>query len=708
MNINELRVFNATHRLKITEEEFKDIQEEQEHTERAGLSIKCVKKGKIIGISHDQKHIIIIKEVKGNITIKPHTMILFKTLINFEDLPDEIYTLHSIASYRSLDTDIKYVAQSMDGLKDRICDRFIDKYPKQLGECGKYWSNYDSEKEKKIRKELVEKQIKAIFWLFGEKVKIDKLGKSRQNVAKIIKVFQRNNRRLAIFQEEKDYQVERSCGFYGGQWQEQIQKREFNIKTYTPNNPEYNFVSPNREIYLNYGCDVWLDDKLKDIITSEELKVLSNNLKDNQEWFMLTADEYNKQKNSIRIELMNARRTDLENTAKTKFKGVVYEQFKKKAVTRKGITFKHTSIECNGIKIISKDIKYYLLDNNILIQELPVFNELWEGLIDFLLNLEPNHDRNYNTKGWNILFKGKTQIKIDKIKINLEKKGNLFYINDKKIIAEDLRQVIKNAISFNSHKEYDKWVEHISKTSLRVQKIIKDKSINFELRIDQTSDNCLVKEVSSMMLSLPVKREGNRNYITISGKEYKVKNTPALFQLGKDVNIYGGYLKRTIKLLYQAIENITPKDIGDLIRRGETEYKKVKAGEMKKEKDKIERSERFVNQAVKLTKAKKVNGGYFVKGLTKITYFVDEKNLQVYTIKKGKKDKYLCIVDEEYSWERENDKALINDRLAKRLLMLNKDKKVAKTIYDNGDGLDQHWNQIQDEMPMKENTGVII
>ena len=121
MDINSLRVFDSLYKLKISEQEFSEIEDEIRHEERTGLSIKAVKKGFSICVSHDEKHKVIIKKIEFDGKLpQPKSRVLFKTLILFEDLPDEIYTLHQIAQYRALDTEIKRVANTMEDLKDKI------------------------------------------------------------------------------------------------------------------------------------------------------------------------------------------------------------------------------------------------------------------------------------------------------------------------------------------------------------------------------------------------------------------------------------------------------------------------------------------------------------------------------------------------------------------------------------------------------------
>lgn len=217
MDINALRVFDSIHSLSITEEEFADLESEQKHTERTGLYIRCVKFGYSICVSHDENHKIIIREMKKEFPTP--SRVLFKTLITFDELPEEIYTLHAIAQYRALDTDMKFRADNMEELKDRICDRFVDNFPKELG--GYYDAihyqelhSYDEQKRAtwgELKTKLIERQLRALFWLFGEDYeRFEKEVKvARKNIPRIVKVFERNNRRLAIIQRIEDYEKRR-------------------------------------------------------------------------------------------------------------------------------------------------------------------------------------------------------------------------------------------------------------------------------------------------------------------------------------------------------------------------------------------------------------------------------------------------------------------------------------------------------------------
>ena len=67
---------------------------------------------------------------------------------------------------------------------------------------------------------------------------------------------------------------------------------------------------------------------------------------------------------------------------------------------------------------------------------------------------------------------------------------------------------------------------------------------------------------------------------------------------------------------------------------------------------------------------------------------------EINTMKNGKADQYLCIID---LGSKAEGKAGVNDTIAQRLLSLSQDKKVADEIYSLGDKMDKHWRDIQKE-----------
>ncbi len=253
-------------------------------------------------------------------------------------------------------------------------------------------------------------------------------------------------------------------------------------------------------------------------------------------------------------------------------------------------------------------------------------------------------------------------------------------------------------INYNTQKEYDTFLENTQRVSLKLNKVLKQGYFKFPVKMDKTDDCCLEMPEDEMNIAIPVIRKDNKNFINVKNKQYPIKNIQSLFKLqypnGRTMWHYeGSYLQRTIVQLHKAVNGITSDDIGILISDGVKEYRKQLNKEQKELKKRIAKSKEFIAHAVKLTNAVKVDKGYFVYGISKIKYFVAEDDLGVWTVKNNKQDKYLCIIDIDTDTDNQAGK---NDAIAKRLLMLSKDKVVASEIFQNGDRMDSHWLEIQD------------
>ena len=717
MDITSLRVFDVLHDLDISEQEFSDLEDEQSHTERTGLFIRCIKKGFSICVSHDEKHSILIKEIKG-ITATP-SRILLKTLITF-DVPDEIFILHNISQYRSLDTEIKREAHTIEELKTIILDRFIDDYAKELGgyyEAVHYHELHSYDDGKRVTYEdlkckLVDVQLKAIFWLFDEDyntfskdVKV-----ARNNISRIIKVFEKKNRRLAIIQKIDDYEKRRGGMMYNPVWYENVKGSHILIRCFKPSQPQYDYVDINRELCMGEGkVEIWLDDNLFEKTGYHELKVLSNRLQSEKGWVILNADEYNKQQTAvIRMESLSAQRKDEETRAKEKLAESIETQFQNGKVTRHGITFTKKSIEYEGVKVINDKLGTFVMRNSVHLQTEPDFSKTIKDFIVFLLKYETV----YNSSGsasYVCMFRGEETIKIGKVNLHIERRKNNIFINNHRISKDDVHQIIITALSYTSQKTFDEYLKYSATANLTLQKALAEGGLSFELIIDETDDNALSvnpKKKSSMelnynfypptqelrwsdykehmLLSLPLKRVKNKNYTVIDGVDYQIQNVQALFDLGKKIDSNrvgyggGGYLQRTIRLLNRAIKGITPKTIGDIIKNGREEYLILQERVRIENEAKSNKADEFVKNAVQVSKATKIEGGYTVKGLSGKVYTVNAETLAIYEQENGKNERYICFHDFQTDTSTEWG---TKDGLAKRLLFLAHDLKVADEVH---------------------------
>ena len=64
MDFLTLKVFDRLHKLGISDEEFQDIERETKCKDKTGLYIAAAKKDVFVCVSHDEKHKIVIQEIK--------------------------------------------------------------------------------------------------------------------------------------------------------------------------------------------------------------------------------------------------------------------------------------------------------------------------------------------------------------------------------------------------------------------------------------------------------------------------------------------------------------------------------------------------------------------------------------------------------------------------------------------------------------------
>lgn len=651
-----LRVFNSMHELGIKDCDFKKIESEEKDTSKTGIANMLNLKDKyLVYVNHDDKHSIYLKEFDNK--LETPSRILFKTLITFEPVPKEVYMLHTIGRYKSHDWAYKHKAKNLKELKKRIIDRFCDDWDKVLKD---------------------DKQIRALFWLFGENYKDIKKIKSRKNMSTIVKVFSAKNRRLAIIRQHNEWETSFWMGG-GGELKEEV---EFIAKAFKPSDPRYNYVSPGRE----FKKDIWINDDLSGKVTPKEIDLIERKCNDNDEFILVDNKFYANVQNQLRRQIISAKREQEEEDIKDKMETKAEKEWNSKGkLIRNGITFTRKKISYGDLIIEGPKIDKYIYRNNLITSENNNFNSIVAGYIDYILDVEWIQDRYDCSKGrCEYKFDGEANLKIGKVKVKLTSDKNNIYIWTKKrnrIRKDEIAKVLIRALSYEKQEEYDNFIEEVSRVSLRIKNIL-DGGLTFKLVATPTQDNDLSKDVCEVQITLNIKREKNKNYLILKDKKLQIRDMGKLFKLQKDVDgsSYQKYpgIQRPIKFLFDSVNDITPKDIGDLIKEGKKRFAK-----------KVKKSREFIEHAVKITESKRVMDGYIVKGISGKEYFVGD-DLQVYTWKKGEKDSYLCIIDVDS----EKDIAGKNDCIAKRLLALRNDKVVAKDIYENGDKVDKYWNNI--------------
>jgi len=692
MNIQTLRVFNELKNLKLTDNDFESLEKEQSDKKRTGVFIQAVRGNKYIGVNHDKKHSIVIAEFTKEEIIVPESRILFNVLLTFKDVPEQLFILHNIFYRETKQCKALLIAKNVKAFKKCLCSVLSQKDFVTLGD----WISYGASKEMIQKNErLKQKELQSLFWLFNDVYKQNPK-KLRKNIPTITHVFICDNYRLAIFNEKCDYMKRSNTMYYSSM--KHIKESVYKIKAFTPDNPRYNYVSPEREVFrYDYGCEVWVHETLTGKISDDDLRVMSKRCDKN--WILLTPDEITNLNAFARAEMLINKREQSTNINKSKFEKKILQQYKNGKVVRFGIEFHKNSMKYEDLSFTGDSLSEYLINEHVLLSETPDFGKIIDGYIDYVLKPKPILNHQYgDIKAIESTFRGVTHLSYNRIKLHINTRNNYIYVNNSRISKADVITVVKKLRTFKNQNECDNYLTFSSKHNLQMQTAIEEKAISLGFYIYPTEDNCFTKNMSSykVQFSLPVILVKNKVFTHIRNRKYRITKTTSLLKITKSISssctyYSGGNLERTINLLSEAIQDITPKEISFIIKDGITYAKKNLKEKKVIERKRIERSKEFIEHAIQLTKAKKVNGGYFVKGVSNKLYFIDSVNLQVWTIKKGAKDKYLCIVDSEV---RNNDgtyKAQMNDRIAKRILMLSKDMVTAREIYENGDRVDDYW-----------------
>lgn len=651
MNIDSLGVMNSLFKLRLKDEVFDTAVEESTHTDRKGKFILATPKKKVIFIDHDKKHEIIIKnrsKLPQNIEVGDR--LICNTLINFIP-PNEVNTLHDIVKKHYYTPHTPLRAKNLEELKDAIALELTNQQDTTL-----YYHNFKS-------------SVDAIFWLFDKrKIKLDYTESyggekqyhyphpTREGVDTIVNVFSRNNCRIFLTNSGHHH---------------------LNLWAYTHMNNIYDYIRKGREIYDR----MWVCDELNGKLTVDELKILENKTDLHDQ--LLTTELYSTLQNQVRLELMSARRNEEMEIAMRKVSDNITKEYKKKGkAIRGGINFTKDQISYSGYTIKGERVEEYVIRNNILYGNNLDFNTIFEGYIDYIIGHEIENGYGLRKETHYLKLTTIQEMWLNKIHLVAEKRGKNLYLNNRKVRTDEITELMKSAIEYETQKEYDEYLIETSKISLRVNKAIRH-GFNFTLNVNSTDDNDLLKAKYTTHLSIPLVREKNKNYAVINQQKYRVADIQTLFDVAKDVQVGYAYneshLQRTITFLKRALPEMTYKDISDFITAGEKEYK-----------TKVKRSLEFIQHAVKITKAKRVEDGWIVKGESGQKYYVGEDK-KVYTAKKNKPDKYLCIID----LGTEQSEAGHNDAIAKRILALKHDSTVASDIWRNGDHMDKHWRNLQ-------------
>jgi hypothetical protein len=350
----------------------------------------------------------------------------------------------------------------------------------------------------------------------------------------------------------------------------------------------------------------------------------------------------------------------VDPSAKLNFNGV--------ELTQTSIAYNGEKIEYLGGKLTKKDFAskfFYSLQNYTSLEDVNfdyARQLFFDSAIAPLIYLSSPEDigiYHSTLKIGDVTSKVSVEVKVNSAS-NIHR---IFKINDMRIKADEISEILEKAICHNTTETFNKFVDKVSKCSLLVHGYL-----NTGVLIN-VHDGFLGMRIKT---KIPLIRKNGKNYIKINGKEYKISNTNKIINLYKADNI-----TTVINTLLnpEVVEINSSSDVGSLISAGVELYEKDRT----KNRKMIEKVEKMFGIELQNFNLKgKSLRGYRIKG--KIgDYFLDigqtDKetffdNLRVFTVPDMR---YICMIDKGV--DQTGPTQLIN-----RIFALNNDSLVSGHI----------------------------
>ncbi len=368
----------------------------------------------------------------------------------------------------------------------------------------------------------------------------------------------------------------------------------------------YNYLDENRGFYHSYTNPLILDydTPKEDLELLNEINLSNLGLDglvyiDNKRLNGLIS----KEKNKKRIEELKGKQEDDIN------KQIENVFNKKKKITLNGITrYKNGFIEYQNNKI---GFKGYMVMN--IGKEENDFNNMFNEIVsNFVWNREGH----------------KTSLYCGNFKIKMERINERWHIDNIRINEGERKEVLEKALCYEKKKEYKKFLEEVSKCSIRIHNVLSS-----GLRYNLTSRRYNEDEIFTKIKCI---RKKGKHYIVYNNKDYRISNIGYLISAqsyqSKTINTHtlAESLDRHTELNYDKAINC--------IAQGLKEYKEaiIKAKKLLSETIK-----KLNIQNIEIENSEHSGKGYLVEGGSGKKYFVSEEQ-KVYQYPQMR---YICIIN---------------------------------------------------------------
>jgi len=674
MNLDTFKVLNSVRKLGFTEADFAAMEAEIK-LYMVGIGIVARQGDLIAYYDHDEKERgVCIEKAEGKLAlIEPPVRILCKTLITFMDIPEEVLTLHKVLRYTKHgegDSEPRWTATTLEQLRARLFKRFEDKV-----EHGHYMATGD---------------LQAFFWLLGKEMPAKFEHEPRLDFATVVYMEERNNTRIAVFCESVEETEGRGMftKYYSPTGKEKL--RGYLVRIFTPDDVEFNLICPGREAWFSGRSTIYLDDDMQGKLVGREMLVVENALRESS-WahydstsgaFVLDEAKYRRVQGVARTLLLTAQRETVKHDVQKNYDAQSEKLFNTTGFVRWNIRFQKNRISLNDLAIEGPDLKKFVLEGGYLPRtyygqhEQTSFDSVAEDYINRLLQ---RSNRNMDSPNVMSLFRGTAKIKIGKAKMVLSRVENKFYVNGLKVRESELVSILMSGLRC-SQTEFDAWLPTVSKMGYRMVEAVRD-GVSVEITLGGIHGCEMKMPHDELKLHFKVKWASGRAWLVHDGKDYSISRSDAFFKLNECREHYrrkGSAIDEFCKRMHTAVPSFPHSEIGKLIEECDRRYLA-----------RTKKSEEFLADAVRLTKATHDKNAYYVIGESGTKYEV-QPSLQVYRFV-GEQRENVCLRDMGGSL---SDEAAVNDRIAARLLALHKDAQLAGEIYARGDHVQDFWKEI--------------
>ena len=234
-------------------------------------------------------------------------------------------------------------------------------------------------------------------------------------------------------------------------------------------------------------------------------------------------------------------------------------------------------------------------------------------------------------------------------------------VNNIRINKDEVVQVIRQALCFNNLQSYNKFLEGVSKCSLRIHGYL-----HYGLQ-------CRVKDDFlglNMHMKFKINREKNRHFLSFDNREFPIHNINRLLQIEEQIN-----MNEVLKILEDpTIITIDIVSLAPIIKKAKLEYENA----IKKADALLERVSNMIGVKIE---DRALNGnqlkGYVIEGKLRKYFLEYSQEAAVYDLNTERK---LCIVEKSGHGPDPTDQVGV-DKIVNRMLALKNDHKIVDQVH---------------------------